>query len=167
MERAPVEPEVKGDVMEQVEAIDSLGTFITTDQTPAQVAITSQVSSDSKPEDKISLTLADLKSLVLGAVQEAVAPFAEANVKLQEKIAAVSKLEYAEGVPGRLQRHDTNFVPSRMDVAMSATIATRPVIENPEQYQHVVDPTGLSVNNASPMSPKAVAECFEEPNGTR
>ncbi len=136
------------------------------ERAPVEPETNQPVSPEPVPEEKVSLSLTDLKALISGAVQEAVAPFAKANLELQEKIAQAGRLEYAENIPGHLQRRDPNFAPSRSDVARSVTIATRPVIENPEQYSNVVDPGGLSINNASPLSPKAMAECFEEPNGT-
>ncbi len=121
----------------------------------------------SEPEEKVTISLADFKSLVADAVREAVAPFAEANAKLQEQVAQASQMSYADSIPAHLRRGDPNVDPSRMSVARSVTIATRPVRENPEQYANVVDPGGLSINNASPLSPKAMAECFEgDPNGS-
>ena len=119
-----------------------------------------------QPEEKVSLSLTDLKALISGAVQEAVKPFADANAKLQEQVIQSGQLGYADNIPQHLRRGDPNVDPSRMNIARSVTIATRPVRENPEQYANIVDPGGLSINNASPLSPKAMAECFEEPNGT-
>lgn len=118
------------------------------------------------PEEKVTISLSDFKALVAEAVKEAVQPFAEANAKLQEQVAQASHMAYADGIPAHLRRGDPTVDPSRMQVARSVTIATRPVMENPEQYQNVVDPGGLSINNASPLSPKNLAECFEDPNGT-
>lgn len=100
----------------------------------------------------ISLSMADLKQLVSGAVREAVAeataPLVAQNARLQEELQKVSATGYADGVPQHLRRHDPNVDPSRLSVARSVTLATRPVVENPDQYQNVVDPGGLSINNA-------------------
>lgn len=114
-------------------------------------------------EEKISLSITDLRKLVSDAIQEAVAPLVQRNQELQEEVTKAGHLDYADGIPLEFQRTDLNVDPRRMQVARSVTIATRCVIENPEQYRNVVDPGSLSMNNASPLSPKAMAECFEEP----
>ena len=119
-----------------------------------------------EPEEKVTISLSDLRTLIRENVKEAVAPLIERNAQLQEEVAKAGHLEYATGIPLELQRTDVNVDPRRMSVARSVTIATRCVVENPDQYRNVVDPGGLSVNNASPLSPKNFAECFErDPDG--
>lgn len=108
-----------------------------------------------EPEEKVTLTLAQIKSLVMDAVKEATAPLVAQNEQLQGEVVHARH----RNIEGELASGD----PSHMQFAKSVTLATRCVVENPGQYKNVVDPGGLSINNASPLSPKAVRECFEEP----
>lgn len=124
-----------------------------------------QETSPQANEERVSLSKADLQSLIAGAIKEAMAPLVEKNAQLQEEVLKNNHLGYADGIPPEMQRTDSAVDPRRMSVARSVTIATRCVVENPEQYSNVVDPGGLSINNASPLSPKNFAECFEDPNG--
>lgn len=124
-------PLPEGDVMEQIAAIPPV------------------------PEEKVSISLTDLKGLIKEAVQEATGALMEANQRLQEQVQKSSATDYAEGVPEHMRRADPAVDPSRMSVARSVTIATRPVQENPEQYANVVDPGGLYVNNAMKRDPDA------------
>lgn len=117
-------------------------------------------------EEKVSLSVTDLKALIADAVQTAMALLVKQNSDLQQQVAQASNMTYAEGIPEEFQRADLNVDPRRMSVARSVTVATRCSIENPDQYPNIVDAGRLSINNASPLSPKAMAEIFgEDPNG--
>lgn len=100
-------------------------------------------------EEKVTMTFSDLRALLREEVKAAVAPLLEQNQALQEQVTKSSAMDYAEGVPAHLRRGDPAVDPNRMSVARSVTIATRPVIENPEQYQNVVDPGTLVRNTYS------------------
>lgn len=105
------------------------------------------------PPQQVTLSMDDLRAMMKEAVQEAVAaataPLLQKNEKLQAEVAQSSGMDYADGVPSHLRRGDVAVDPSRMSVARSVTLATRPVVENPEQYRNVVDASGLVRNSIS------------------
>jgi hypothetical protein len=82
-------------------------------------------------------------------MQAQLSALAEENAKLRAEVSKSSGMDYAEGVPAHLRRGDPAVDPRRMSVARSVTVATRPVIENPEQYRNVVAPGGLSINTGA------------------
>lgn len=120
---------------------------------PVEVSAAAPVLPGPSDESQISLSLKDLKALISGAVQEAVAPLIQKNQALQEQAQRSSSMEYADGVPAHLRRGDPNVDPNRMSVAMSVTIPTRPVQENPEQYKNVVDMGSIYANDAMKRIP--------------
>lgn len=113
----------------------------------------SEPASVSAPPQQVTLSMDDLRAMMKEAVQEAVlaatAPLLHKNEQLQAEVAQSSGMTYAEGVPQHLRRGDPSVDPNRMSVARSVTLATRPVIENPDQYTHVVDASGLVRNSFS------------------
>ncbi len=57
------------------------------------------------------------------------------NLALKEQVTAQ---------PAHLATDAGNKMAYRANVARSVTIATRPVVENPEQYEHIVNPNSVS-----------------------
>lgn len=95
-----------------------------------------------------------LAEIVKAAVEAAMAPV-NAKVERLSEENDVLRSSLADGRSNNLQGPD---FPKNPDAARSVVIATRPVVENPDQYRQtgkgIVDPGGLSVNDASPMSGK-------------
>jgi hypothetical protein len=60
----------------------------------------------------------------------------EENASLKEQVAAAA--------PQHLATDAGNKMTYRANVARSVTIATRPVVENPEQYEHIVNPNDVA-----------------------
>jgi len=59
--------------------------------------------------------------------------------KLEEENKALkAKAEAAEATPAHLATNAGNGTQYRASVARSVTIPTRPVVENPEQYENVI-----------------------------
>lgn len=85
----------------------------------------------------------------LASMQETQKQLQEENKVLREAVKVSAEEQYS--LPGHL-RVDGAGVPHNPDAARSVTIVTRPVRDSPHQYQNIVDPGGLSVNGASPMS---------------
>ena len=115
------------------------------------------VSSQGDPRlaaENISVPTPDLAAIVKAAVEAAMAPMTAKVERLAEENDAL-RSSLADGRSANLQGPD---FPMNPDAARSVVIATRPVVENPDQYRHsgkgIVDPGGLSVNGASPMSGK-------------
>ncbi len=65
------------------------------------------------------------------------------NARLRNELVEKEALQYAPGVPQHLRRDDPLVDPSRMSVARSVTISTRPVRDNPGDYRAAIDPGEL------------------------
>lgn len=95
------------------------------------------------PPTQISLSLDDLRSVLT----QALAPIQLQVQSLKSEIEEVRKEaqnhQYASGVPESMRRRDPLVDGRHMEAARSVTIATRPVVEHPEDYSHVFDASSL------------------------
>lgn len=90
-----------------------------------------------------------LKAL-LAPMEQKINSLAEENSKLREELNEF----HANGRESNIQGLD---FPPNPRAARSVVIATRPVQDAPHLYNQgkgVVDPSGLSINTSSPLSPK-------------
>lgn len=99
----------------------------------------------------------DVQAEILKTLQMMQASLADTNKKLAETQAENEQLRQemnaqAETIASQPVGDD---FPANPRAARSVVIGTRPVQDNPERYRTrgkgIVDPGGLSVNNASPM----------------
>lgn len=68
------------------------------------------------------------------------------NTRLREEAIKNADISFASDVPSHLRSDDRLVDPNRMSKARSVTIRTRPVVENPQDYQNVIDVGGLVQN---------------------
>lgn len=106
------------------------------------------------PAPDPNAVLADLMESLLAPMQQQLADLAADNKTIKaENEELRQKVAEVEATPQHIQGAD--FTPDPR-AARSVVISTRPVQDNPELYasKGIVDPGGLSVNTASPLSGK-------------
>ena len=84
--------------------------------------------------DPLQAILAEMK-----AMRAAMSAVAKENADLREAQTQREGIGFADGIPANRRSHDPNTRISRDNAARSVTIATRPVVERPEDYDGVVD----------------------------